>query len=94
MEKKCLVPINVFFPGLQIGRAEPLAYTVKNYSIFAKTNMHSEFPLSQHIRQPPTTWQLPSAARQLVSQRSEDFLAYCSLPVKGLPSIRPANHIP
>lgn len=85
-----------FFPpcSLRTGRAEPLAYTVKNYSIFANTNMRSELPLSQHIHQPPTTWQLLSAARQLLSQRSEDFLPYCSLPVKGLPSIRPANHVP
>lgn len=94
VEKKRLVPINVFFPSLRIGRAEPIAYTVKNYSIFANTNMRSEFPLSQHIRQPPTTWQLPSAARQLLSQRSEDFLMYCSLPIKGSRSIRPADHIP
>lgn len=59
-EKRWLVLVKGFFPpSLRIGRAEPLAYTVKNYNIPANTNTGSEFPLSQHIRQPPTTWQLP-----------------------------------
>lgn len=86
--------LDFFFPSLRFGRTEPLAYTVKNYSVFANTNMHSEFPLSQHIHQPPTTWQLPSTARQLLSQRSEDFLTYSSLPIKGSCGIGPADHVP
>lgn len=82
-----------FFPSLRFGRTKPLAYTVKNYSVFANTNTRSEFPLSQHIRQPPTTWQLPSADRQMLLLRSKAFLMYLSLPSQGPHSIPPANPV-